>query len=71
MKKEVRELTPRMQKFTEAKQAYKICMSFVKGVHNHISDALSRSLVGGPEAIEVALKRLREHASCAYNRVIY
>ena len=43
MKKEVRELTPRMQKFREAIQAYNVTISFVKGVHNHISNALSRS----------------------------
>ena len=49
MKKEVRELTPRMQKFREAIQAYNVTISFVKGVHNHISDALSRSPVGGAE----------------------
>ena len=42
MKKEVRELTPRMQKFREAIQAYNITILFVKGVHNHISGALSR-----------------------------
>ena len=42
MKKEIRELTPRMQKFREAIQAYSVCLLFVKGVHNYISDALSR-----------------------------
>ena len=47
MKKEVRELTPRMQKLREAIQAYNVTVSFVKGVHNHISDTLSRSPVGG------------------------
>ena len=31
----------------EAIQAYNVRMSFVKGVHNHISNALSRSPVGG------------------------
>ena len=70
MKKEVRELTPRLQKFREAIQAYNVCMSFVKGIHNHISDALSRSPVGGPEGIERTLRRLRGHASYAYNRVV-
>ena len=39
MKKEPWELTPKMQKFREAVKAR---ISFVKGVHNHISDALSR-----------------------------
>ena len=58
MKKEVRKLTPRMQKFREAIQAYNVCMSFVKGIHNHISDALSRSQVGGPEGIERTLRIL-------------
>ena len=70
MKKEVRELTPRMQKFREAIQAYNVCMPFVKGIHNHISDALSRSPVGGPEGIDRVLRRLRGHASYAYNRVV-
>ena len=70
MKKEVRELTPRMQKFREAIQAYNVTVSFVKGVHNHISDALSRSPVGGAEEVEGVLRRLRGHASYAYNRVI-
>ena len=70
MKKEVRELTPRMQKFREAIQAYNVCLSFVKGIHNHISDALLRSAVGGPEGIERVLRRLRGHASYAYKRVI-
>ena len=70
MKKEDREPTPRMQKFREAVQAYNVCMSFVKGIHNHISDALSRSPVGGPEGIERTLRRLRGHASYANNRVV-
>ena len=70
MKKEVRELTPRMQKFCEAIQAYNVRISFVKGIHNHISDALSRSPVGGAERVEAILRRLRGHASYAYNRVV-
>ena len=70
MEKEVRELTPRMQKFREAIQAYNVTVSFVKGVHNHISDALSRSPVGGAEEVERVLRRLRGHASYAYNRVV-
>ena len=41
MKKELMDLTPRMQKFREAIQAYNVCLLFVKGVHNHIIDALS------------------------------
>ena len=49
MKKEVWEMTPRMQKFREAIQAFNVTISFVKGVHNHISDALLRSPVGGAE----------------------
>ena len=44
MKKEIRELTPRMQKFREAIQAYNVCKSYVKGIHNHISNALLSSL---------------------------
>ena len=70
MKKELRDLTPRMQKFREAIQAYNVCMSFVNGIHNDISDSLSRSTVGGPESIERTLRRLRGHASYAYNRVV-
>ena len=70
MKKDVQELTPRMQKFREAIQAYNVCMSFVKGIHNHISNALLRSLVGGPEGIDRVLRRLRDHASYAYNRMV-
>ena len=34
-------------------------MSFVKGVHNHISDALSRSPVWGSGVVEGVLRRLR------------
>ena len=45
-------------------------MSFVKGIHNHISDALSRTPMGGPEGIKRTLRRLRGHASNAYNRVV-
>ena len=45
-------------------------MSFVKGIHNHISDALSRTPMGGPEGIKRTLRRLRGHASYAYNRVV-
>ena len=63
-------MTPRMQKFREAIQAYNVRISFVKGVHNHISDALSRSPVGGAEQVEAILRRLRGHASYAYNRVV-
>ena len=59
-----------MQKFREAIQAYNVTVSFVKGVHNHISKALSRSPVGGAEEVERVLRRLRGHASCAYNRVV-
>ena len=68
MKKEVRELTPRMQKFREAIQAYYVTILFVKDVHNHISNALLRSPVGGAEGVERVLRRLRGHASCVYNR---
>ena len=42
----------------------------MKGIHNHISDALSRSPVGGAEQVEAVLRRLRGHASYAYNRVV-
>ena len=59
-----------MQKFREAIQAYNVTVSFVKGIHNHISDALSRSPVGGAEEVERVLRRLRGHASYAYNRVV-
>ena len=38
MKKEVRELIPRMQKFIGAIKAYNVCISFFKGIHNHISE---------------------------------
>ena len=62
MKKEVQETTPKMQKFREAIQAYNVCMSFVKGIHNHINDALLRSPVGGPKGIGRVLRR---HASYA------
>ena len=47
-----RSLTPRMQKFREAIQAFNVCISFVWGVHDKISDALSSALVGGLEGIE-------------------
>ena len=57
MKKEVRELTPRIQKFREAIQAYNVTLSFVKGAHNFISDALLRSPVGGAEQEEAVLRR--------------
>ena len=68
---EVRALTPRMQKFREAIQSYNVCISFFRGCHNQISDALSRAPVeGGPEAKEGALRRMRGHDSYAYNRVI-
>ena len=63
MKKEVRELTPRNQKFRETIQAYNVTILFVKGAHNHISDALTRSPVGGAEGVERVLRRLRGHAS--------
>jgi hypothetical protein len=42
----------------------------VKGIHNHISDALSRSPVGGAERVEAVLGRFRGQASYAYNRVV-
>ena len=70
MKKEVRELTPRMQKFRKAIQAYNVTLSFVKGAHNHICDALLRSPVVGAEQVGAVLRRLRGHASYAYNRVV-
>ena len=70
MQKEIRHLTPRMQKFREAIQAFNAVLSFVKGASNHISDALLRSPVGGSEGIDRILRTLRGHASYAYNRVI-
>ena len=42
----------------------------MKGVHNEICNALSRSPVGGPEAIKMVLNRLRGQASYAYKRII-
>ena len=65
-----KEVTPRVQKFRKAIQAYNVTISFVKGVDNHISDALSRSPVGRAEGVERVLRRLRWHASYAYNRVV-
>ena len=59
-----------MQKFREVIQAYNVCMSFVKGIHNQISDKLSRSPVGGPKGIERVLRRLRGHTSYAYNMMV-
>ena len=51
-------------------QGSNVRISFVRGIHNHISDALSRSPVGGSEDIERALPRPRGHASYVYNRVV-
>jgi hypothetical protein len=59
-----------MQKFRKAIQAYNVTISFVKGIHNHISDTLLRSPVGGAEGVERVLRRLRGHASYEYNRVV-
>ena len=70
LKKELWELTPKMQKFRETIKAYNVRISFVKGVHNHISDMLSRSPVGGSGGVERVLRRLRGHASYIYNRVV-
>ena len=70
MKKEVRKLTPRMQKFREAIQSYNVTISFVKGAHNLIGDALSRSPLRGAEQVEAVLRRLRGHASYAYNNIV-
>ena len=64
LRKEVRELAPRMQKFREAIQAYNVTISFVKGLHNHISDVLSRSLVGGAVGVERVLRRLKGWPWC-------
>ena len=60
-----------MKKFSEAIQAYNVTISFVMGVHNHISDELSLCPVeGGADGVERVLKRLRGHASYVYNRVV-
>ena len=45
-----------MQKFREAIQAYNVDISFVWGIHNQITDALSRAPVGGSEVIETVLR---------------
>ena len=59
-----------MQKLREAIQAYNVTLSFVKGAHNLISDALLRSPVGGAEQVEAVLRRLRGHLTYSYNRVV-
>ena len=41
MKKDVRALTDRMQKFREAIQAYNVRITHFRGIHKEISDALS------------------------------
>ena len=46
MKKTIRFLTDRMQKFREAIQTYNVTITHVRGVHNKISDALSRAPLG-------------------------
>ena len=58
MHKELRSLTPRIQ-FRGAIQAFNVSISFVRGIHNKISDALTRAPVGGPASIERVLRNLR------------
>ena len=58
MHKEV-SMTPRIQKLWEAIQAFHLNISFVRGIHNKISDPLSRAPVGDPEGIENVLRNLR------------
>ncbi len=40
MKMEVRALTPKMQKFRDPIQAYNVCISFVRCVHNAALDEM-------------------------------
>ena len=70
MNKDLRALTLRMQKFRKVIQAFNVCISFVPGIHNKISNALSRAPVVGPEGTERVLSNLRGHASYAYNRIV-
>ena len=63
MNKDLRALTLRMQKFRKVIQAFNVCISSVPGIHNKISNALSRAPVVGPEGTERVLSNLRGHAS--------
>ena len=47
-----------------------VSITHVKGVHNKICNALSRSPVGGPEGIKMVLNRLRGQASYACKNII-
>ena len=67
MRKTLRDLTQRIQKFCKAIQAYNVKITHVKGIHNKICNALSRAPVGSHAGVERVLNNLRGHA---YNRII-
>ena len=69
MKKDLRSLSPRMQKFREVIQANNVDIFFARGIHTQITNALPRAAVGGSEVIETVLRNTRGHTSYAYNRI--
>ena len=69
MKKQLRELSPRLQKFWEAVEGYGMTIKHVRAAANLAADAMSRAPVGSSEEVVKVLNNM-SNISYRYNRIV-
>ena len=70
MVKQLRELSPRLQKFREAVEGYGMVLKHVRGATNLAADSMSRAPVGISDRVEKVLKGMTSQGNrYVYNRI--
>ena len=64
MSKQLRELSPRLQRFRKAVEGYGMVLKHVRGATNLAADSMSRAPVGSPEEVEKVLSGMGSKGNC-------
>ena len=71
MSKQLRELSPRLQRFRKAVEGYGMVLKHVHGATNLAADSMSRAPVGSPEEVEKVLSGMGSKGNrYVYNRIV-
>ena len=71
MSKQLRELSPRLQRFRKAVEGYGMVLKHVRGATNLAADSMSRAPVGSPEEVEKVLSGMGSKGNrYVYNRIV-